>query len=97
MSYVRVYDRLLIIRSCKILNWNLYNRQEDIVEETVSSAQQTDTLLVPRGNEGEQRYGSKNLYEEICENKFESAPEETSTNTLVPQDLLNFDYSDPAL
>jgi hypothetical protein len=50
---------------------------------------------VPRGNEGEQKYGSKNLDEEICENKFKSAQEETSTNTLAPQDLLNFNYSDP--
>jgi hypothetical protein len=29
--------------------------------------------------------------------KSESAQEETSTNTLAPQDLLNFDYSDPSL
>jgi hypothetical protein len=34
-----------------------------IVEETVSSAQQTNTSLMPRGNEGEQKYGSKNLDE----------------------------------
>jgi hypothetical protein len=54
------------------------------------------TSLVPRGSEGEQKYGSKNL-DEICENKSECAQEETCTNTLAPQDLLNFDYSDPAL
>jgi hypothetical protein len=37
------------------------------------------------------------LDEEICENKSESSQEETSTSTLTPQDLLNFDYSDRAL
>jgi hypothetical protein len=42
---------------------------QDIAEETVSPAQQRNTSLVPRGNEGEQKYGSKNLDEEICENK----------------------------
>jgi hypothetical protein len=52
---------------------------------------------VPRGNEGEHKYGSKNLGEEICENKSDSAQEETTTITLAPQNLLNFDYSDPAL
>jgi hypothetical protein len=49
---------------------------------------------MPRGDEEEQKYGSKNLDEEICENKSEPAQEETSTHTLAPQDLLN---SDPAL